>query len=649
MAITLVGEPLFAKRPDGRLVSHIATLFPFQRVLVTIPGIHATQRIEYVSHVNAGLAAKSLPPMTRQAECDACASAVDLIVEDGLVLIRPDPARMPLAFAADEMLQELVSKRNIKFLHAMDPGVQQAIRERGELWRISALPHSVDEMKRMILRSKIAIHNHPIYYFNALTGTRFVTCAEFAGLEGLPPDALAGQLSEIRNLSGRSNAAGFPEVKFVTSLEGFDASDLAGREFTSERPDVLMKAYRELLARFRSVTSVEMQTDDPDDIEWRNHMFSLLAFADKEDVTDEILCGLSPEYFMQIRWLPGARFEGGELIFDPVFDELDRDPGDVDLQSLCDQRTRSFIGNLIREFGSLDHVNIGRVAPSITRYPHGRSGHSVFIAEVKPIHSPTPVVRILRMQKWGIVQHLDEGKDLLRAIMESEEYTDYILNRRLGCWQLGMRLCNGISTHKIAERYGGKRGELHGTPIWSTYFERDYLRGMATDKIPQVKYDDAVFCSALASLLGRAAAPNIIVGRLDDAGKTVFDNGDEILILDDKGTPVELIAADHSGTFADSETPLEHFASDYAIPVNSRATHLADAASFARIYLDTFRTRFRHIREEYRKRRRAFDSLFKHCKQDQGSFSWRWHKALERLDRTDPDALAAAIKEWIKT
>ena len=30
------------------------------------------------------------------------------------------------------------------------------------------------------------------------------------------------------------------------------------------------------------------------------------------------------------------------------------------------------------------------------------------------------------MQKWGVREHLDEGKGLLSAIIESEEYKEYI-------------------------------------------------------------------------------------------------------------------------------------------------------------------------------------------------------------------------------
>ena len=51
------------------------------------------------------------------------------------------------------------------------------------------------------------------------------------------------------------------------------------------------------------------------------------------------------------------------------------------------------------------------------------------------------------------------------------------------------------------------------------------------------------------------------------------------------------------------------------------------------------------FRSEYRKRRRAFDSLFKHRRRDeQGSFSYRWEKVLERLDHADAAALVERIR-----
>ena len=84
--------------------------------------------------------------------------SVDLIMEDDTVLIRPDPDNMQLMFRADELLQELVPKHQVKFLLVRNEKVRTAIKQRGEYWRISPLPKTPDEMKQMIAASKIG---HP--------------------------------------------------------------------------------------------------------------------------------------------------------------------------------------------------------------------------------------------------------------------------------------------------------------------------------------------------------------------------------------------------------------------------------------------------------------------------------------------------------
>jgi hypothetical protein len=74
------------------------------------------------------------------------------------------------------------------------------------------------------------------------------------------------------------------------------------------------------------------------------------------------------------------------------------------------------------------------------------------------------------MQKWGIREHLNDGKKLLDAIIQSEEYTEYILDRRLGCRQLGMNLPPRTTAKRINERYFGPRRDLCNAMIWSPYF-----------------------------------------------------------------------------------------------------------------------------------------------------------------------------------
>ena len=184
--------------------------------------------------------------------------------------------------------------------------------------------------------------------------------------------------------------------------------------------------------------------------------------------------------------------------------------------------------------------------------------------------------------------------------------------------------------------------------IWSPYFERDYIRGMATDKIPPERLADPTFADRLARLLGQAAAPNMIVGRCDLQGRVVFDDGDEVVIVNEAGLPVEIVVADQMGTYVDYHTDLAHFAAEYAGPANRRLALLSDPEEFVALYVDGFVTRFSRVQLEYRKRKRAFDTLFKHRPRDEaGSFAYRWECVLDRLRRAEPQSLGNLIRSHI--
>jgi hypothetical protein len=277
----------------------------------------------------------------------------------------------------------------------------------------------------------------------------------------------------------------------------------------------------------------------------------------------------------------------------------------------------------------------------------GRRG--VYLVEFHARNEARPVQCFLRLQKWGVWEHLDEGKDLLRSIQESDEYTDYLLDRRLGCRQLGMNLCRRVVMRRLNEIYQGSNEQYRGQLIRSTYFEREYLSGIATDKIPADRARREGYALRLATFLGRAAASSLIVGRSLDDARPAFDDGDELVREGTDGLPCDILVADHSGAFTEYELPLETFAADYARPVNARAAFVPNPAQFALNYLAGLRQQFEHIRTDYQKRRRAFDTLFKHCKYDPaGSFAYRWECVLKRLDATDADALIAAIRSHIE-
>jgi hypothetical protein len=228
--------------------------------------------------------------------------------------------------------------------------------------------------------------------------------------------------------------------------------------------------------------------------------------------------------------------------------------------------------------------------------------------------------------------------------MESDEYVDYVLDRRLGCRQLGMNLPPRVVTRRIQERYAGPAKRYTGVTYWLTCFERDYIDGRATDKLPPDDLRDPAYAARLAALLGEAAVPNLLVGRTGRDGEAIFDDGDEVVCFD-RGMPARIVVSDHTGTFTDFTSSFERLAPPYARPVNARRGEVADARVFAELYLAAFTRRFLHIQAEYHRHRRAFRALFRYRPRDEkGSFAYRWDRVLDRLEAADPAAVEAAIR-----
>jgi hypothetical protein len=652
MAVELIGPHPFERDATGKQRTRIGTVFPFRRTLITLPGIHATQRIEFIDRLNETRRTAGAPSLTEAEIEEESARSVDLIFDANRILIRPDPEHMDQAFAADEVLQELVSKRDIKFLFVMDQRVRGAIKERGEYWRISPLPQTHEEFRRLIENAKVAIQEQPVYYFNRYTGSRHLTCGEFAALGKLDDGSLARQLREIAVYSSRQNRNGYPEIDFFAvdparfgpaSFEGLDLPRLSGPELT--------EAYRRLRDRFRAAVEPDFFQDDPETEVWRSRMLSTLLSRRDQTITEDVLRDLSPEFFMHVEWLPGGRFEEGEFIPDPIFDEAERHPEDGQLQRLCDPMVHGFVFNFIREYGAIECVNVGRISESLSKErPLIRGRRGVYLAELLPRRTAEPRVRFIRFQKWGIRERLDEGKPLLQAILESEEYTDYVLDRRLGVLQLGMNVPAGVSVQRTRERYVGENRDVSGRLIPALYFERDYLHGLATDKLPRSKYLKPSYADRLAWLLGRAAAANLIAGRAVEGSKQVlFDDGDEVIMESPvTGLPDRLVVSDPSGAFSDYQRSLIEAAPDYARAVNARADCVPDLREFAETYLEAFKAGYQHVQGDYRRRRRAFDRLFKHCSYDPaGSFAFRWECVLRRLDQTESELVVQAVRQEI--
>jgi hypothetical protein len=640
--VTLLGQPLFTRNAAGELVTRIATAFPRHDLLVTLPGIHMMQRNAFLEWRAAERRSQGLPAPSRLEQDSDWQSAVDLLVERDTVLIRADPLSMPLAFQADEMLQRLLPKHRIHFLGVLNARVRDAIRQRGELWRITPLPRTPDEMRALIESARVGIGGREICYYGLATGVRYLTCQGFEELGLLDDEGLRAQLLELRDLAGRTNALGFPELAFFPPGVSIPRSEIARLDLHSLTPAGVRRAWQALRDSFVARVRPELRRDDPDNIEWRNRMAGALLGREDEQAAEETLLGLSPEFFLQIEWLPGGRIEQGEIIFDPVL-EMTAGSTDPDLARLRDEKPRKLIFNFVREYGDLEHVNVGRVASSLSRRPAMRGRRDVYVAVAKQRQSPEEIVSIIRMQKQGVREYLDQGHGLLDAMIRAEEYTEYILDRRLGCRQLGMNLPLRVIARRVSELYQTREGAAY--PIWTPYFEREYIRGTATDKLPARRFESEEFARACARLLGIAAASNVIVGRCDARGSPLFDDGDEVMVFDGAGMPGDIVVADHTGAFKDCTSPLMEFAPSYALPVRRRAEFLPDVEGFTDAYLGALEERLRHIQEDYRRRRKAFDTLFVHLPdQEQGSFAYRWKRVLSRLEETDAGELASLIR-----
>ena len=640
--LTILGDPLFSRNANGKLTSRTLTVFPYFDAIVTLPVPHAFQIEALIEHLHRQRVAEVGLAMTPEEEQEVRDDAVAGVIEGDDILLRPDPQNMPLAMRADKLLQKKVSKQHIKFLNVFNPLVRDALKRRGECWRIARLPTSRSEMKERIIAARTRLRGGEIYYYNATTGTRWLTCQEFTRLAELDDAGLRCHLEEIREFSRKLNPQRNPEIAFYMAGDSFSAAAFEPCDFTSMSRAELRAVYERLIACFREAVPPEFHDDDLDDSQWQHRMFSALVTETGEMVQEEVLLSLSAEFYMQIQWLPGGRMVNGELVFDELFEEGRRAP--------CEENAREFLFNLVREYEDLEYVNVGQVVNSLSRRTQSRGRREVYIAVMKRRGYPKETVSIIRMQKWGVCEHLKEGRSLPEAMYRSDEYTEYVLDRRFARRYLGMNIPNRVIARKICERYIAGETGPEGDMIWAPYFERPYVPGIASDKMPRQRFRNHVFALAFAGLLGRAAASNLIVGRCDCDRNVLFDDGDEIVVENAQKMPVEIVVADQTGTFCDYESPLTVSAAAYADPINRRVAFLPDPDQFARIYLEAFVERFTCIQEKYRRKRRAFDRLFTTRPYDkQGCFAYRWEPGLRRFDDSDAHELADIIRANLET
>ena len=91
----------------------------------------------------------------------------------------------------------------------------------------------------------------------------------------------------------------------------------------------------------------------------------------------------------------------------------------------------------------------------------------------------------------------------------------------------------------------------------------------------------------------------------------LFDDGDEIVIMNGNGDPVEIIVTDVTASFNDCEIPLTEFATDYLQPIYDRHEKIPESIDiFKDSYINEFIMEFNKIQANYRKNRMIFRNMF---------------------------------------
>lgn len=660
--MTLIGEPLLACDETGRLKSRIGTVFLKTPGIVTEGPMHIYQRSLWADRLNSLRIQRGKDPLTDEEINEEFALSVDLLFDtvngDNVVQIRPDPDNMELAFRADEILQDTgVSKRKIVYLNIDNAQVRNALMKRGEYWRMSQLSSDPEQMKLLVSNSIVSINSQPIYYYNRNTGTRYLTLEKFKSLGNLDDLDFQSQLSEIAVNSQIKNHHLRYEIDIFPPDCGFSNIDFKALSQTDSPLSIskLRKAYQQLVEKFEACVPDTLKDENlEENYKFRNRIYETITLSRKSDSTCEVLKNISPEFYKQIEWVPGASIsDDKELLFDSVFDEAINNPDDNKLAYICDLRAKEFILNYLRQFRNIEYINVGRITRSlcVSRPDAAKRRSNVYIVHFKSEDKESTSLRIIRFQKWCIYEHLEyqeqgqPDRDLLESIMRAVDYTDYIFNRRLACTQLGMNLPKKFVTGRIRETYYGRQERYHGTRIWVVYFERDYVNGTASDKIQKNAYKNQFFYLALADLLGRAAATNMIVARADEDGKPLFDDGDEVIqISEETGQPIGLTVSDHTGTFRNYEASCFDNVPEYAEFIMRHARKIRNPDKFIKTFLQSFERKFKWTQKEYQRSKRGFERLFIDFPRDErGNLAYRWEKILCRLQSTDASELTKQI------
>lgn len=633
--ITFIGPDFFATDEKGELLSRIGTVFPRYRTIVTVKGIHA-YHVSILAEFLRLKMPKEERPEPEVLEETICEDAVPLIFRDDLIIVRSDPSGMENVFAADQILQSFFPKERIQFTGLNIPEIRMQLRRRGECWRMSPTPRSVVEICRYLRASKVKVGTGLTVYYNEPTGDRFLTYEEFMQIRPLisldRPEALA-RIKEILNLFQCTNMLGNRELSLLLSagkhLELCELEKTASMlEELPEAADAgaALKAFDSFAALFAEAAGTELLRDDYSDPVWRTTMFCRLLGIDEEEM-EELALELSPEFHLNVKWLPGASVVSGQLRFD----------------SGVDPRTQGLIAHYWRHSGGVNSINIGRIQESQSVRDISGEEREVYLVAMTSLEG-IDSLRIIRLMKWDVIHRIKMGIPLEQAIEETFKYRDYIFDRLHAAVKLGFPIL----------AYGEIRLEQQVPGIGSVpafFFERQYVTGVVSDKLPVSCYKSPEFIESFACLMGLAAAFTLVLGKVSfRTGKVFYDDGDELIQLGSDSIPCRLVIIETTGSFTDWTTPMQ-----VLLPqcLDRFRVHLEKAADSgvslqvlersAAAFANGLCSKIDEIKRALGEPTSEIRSLFDDRPAGQGGIRDKWKAIIERIETVETSSLRDSI------
>jgi len=640
--LTLYGPHPLERDSQGHLKNPMADIFPSFESMIVGSGLHVTLANEFLSELEK----KRGSPLSEREQEKVYEDLVALVLRGNHVVIRSMPENMEQCFRAAELLEEIVPSEVIRFTGSRDPKVREAFKLRGECWKMTPEYFTYEEIIRQIRLSLVSVNTENRYYYKMESGGRLVTYQQFSAIrESLADFAVfKRRIFEVLDLYRRRNKQFVRELDFfMVDPEKFDISLLEKlaeylencKHWGEKEQKKAEELFEAVLANFRKSVAPDFLEDDPKNPVWRTYMYSEL-----NDIppTEESILGVSDEFNMNIRWVPGCRITNGRKVLDPHVEEP--------VAKLLDE--------FFRFYGELDYINLGRVMRSQNTKRAAGSYREVYIVVLKQKNTQVEQIRFLRKVRRDTLYYLNLGHPLEKAQRLAEGYLQYTLDRREILSLLGV---NTPPLNRMS-----RTEELPGIgSIHVYFFDRPYIHGLATDKISSYYYEHEGFVRAQAALMGDEAGLNLIIGRSDpDTGDVFFGDGDEMLLFgEDKFVPTGLVLSDFTGTFADVVSPLEKFLPfyvDYIVDMLSKVRiegfDLEDKHEVAEIFIEAMKKRIIRTRELLEVQGSVAEKIQKLVAERQSEYNpirIKWEMNLERLKNLDLDAFINRLRAAVET